>query len=52
MLNCYIIDDEQPAINVLSSFIKKTPFLNLVGKNINALETYPVFKLGEIDLLF
>ena len=52
MLKTYIIDDEQPAINILTSFIKKTPFLHLVGTNTNALETYPVFKSDEIDLLF
>ena len=26
ILNCYIIDDEQPAINVLKAFIKKSAF--------------------------
>lgn len=51
-LNCYIIDDEQPAINVLSSFVEKTPFLKLVGVNTNALASYADLNTGNIDLLF
>ena len=52
MLDCYIIDDELPAINIIESFIKKTSFLNLIGSTTNAIQAYPLFKANEINLLF
>ena len=51
-LNCYIIDDEQPAINILKSFVQKMPRLHLVGSNTNALATLALFEKQKIDLLF
>ncbi len=52
LLNTYIIDDEQPAINLIKSFIKKIPFLNLVGTETNALTALQVLQSEKIDLLF
>lgn len=52
MLHCYIIDDEQPAINILTSYVKKTPSLQLVGSTTNALAALETFKKEKIDLLF
>lgn len=52
MLHCYIIDDEQPAINILTSYVKKTPSLQLVGSTTNALAALEIFKKEKIDLLF
>ena len=51
-LNCYIIDDEQPAINVLASFVEKVSFLNLVGTNTNALKAFSTVSSDTVDLLF
>ena len=52
MLHSYIIDDEQPAINILTSYVKKTPSLQLVGSTTNALAALETFKKEKIDLLF
>ena len=52
MLQCYLIDDEQPAINILTSYVKKTPTLQLVGSTTNALAALEIFKKEKIDLLF
>jgi len=52
MLNCYIIDDELPAINILKSYVQKTPNVALVGYNTNALEALPLIKKEQIDVLF
>jgi two-component system, LytTR family, response regulator len=38
ILTCYIIDDEQPARAVLEKFVRRVPFLNLVGQHHNAVE--------------
>lgn len=52
MLQCYIIDDELPAINILKSYVEKASSLQLVGSNTNALEALELFKTIKIDLLF
>lgn len=52
MLQCYIIDDELPAINILKSYVQKTPELALVGSNTNALEVLSWLNETAIDLLF
>lgn len=47
-----IIDDEQPAINILSSFVNKVPFLNLQLATTNAYEGLQQLNSTTIDLLF
>ncbi len=37
MISCVIIDDEQPAINVLKRYINRLPNLQLVGTATNPL---------------
>ena len=32
ILNCYIIDDEPLALELMASYVNKTPFLSLQGK--------------------
>ena len=32
ILNCIIVDDEPLALDLLESYIKKTPFLKLTGR--------------------
>jgi len=44
MLNCYIVDDELHALNVLSDYIIRTPNINLVGKCDD-----PLLALQEIN---
>lgn len=52
MLSCYIIDDEAPAVSLLTTFVNKVPFLKLMGSTTNALSAYADFKNYKIDLLF
>ena len=52
MLNCLIVDDEPSAINVLTAYIEKTPFLNLVGTAKEPLEAMELMRSTTVDLMF
>ncbi|MCR5076957.1 MAG: LytTR family DNA-binding domain-containing protein [Prevotella sp.] len=51
-LNCVIIDDEPLAADLLASYVKKTPFLKLVGTFSSAVESIKVIRENRIDLIF
>lgn len=51
-MNCLIVDDEPLAIDLLDSFVSKIPYLNLVGKCLNAFEALELMQTNTIDLLF
>ncbi|WP_254411365.1 LytR/AlgR family response regulator transcription factor [Dyadobacter diqingensis] len=51
-LRCLIIDDEQAAINVLSNYISKTPFLELAGTYLDPVQALEVIYTQPIDLIF
>ncbi|WP_239691915.1 LytR/AlgR family response regulator transcription factor [Hymenobacter coccineus] len=46
------MDDEQSAIDILRTFIEKTPFLALVGTTTNPLEALGILQSQPVDLLF
>ncbi|MBA2330567.1 MAG: response regulator transcription factor [Flavisolibacter sp.] len=52
MINCFIIDDEQHAIDILVHYVKQTPQLNLIGTATNPLEALQVVTTQKIDLVF
>lgn len=52
MLTCAIIDDEPLAVQLLESYVKKTPYLELVRTFGNAVEAADVLKDNPVDLLF
>lgn len=52
MINCVIIDDEQAAINILASFIKNIPYLNLVASTTRPLEGIQLINEQPVDLVF
>lgn len=52
ILNCCIIDDEPLALDLLESYVKKTPFLNLKGKYLGALQAMKELPTNEVDLIF
>lgn len=52
MLTCFIIDDEPSAVNVLREYVKKTPFLDLVGVANNPLDVLAEIRDKNIDLIF
>ena len=49
-MNCYIIEDEKPAQDVLLNYINKTPNLNCLGVFESALEL-PIV-LDMVDFIF
>ncbi|GAT63517.1 LytR/AlgR family response regulator transcription factor [Paludibacter jiangxiensis] len=52
MINCLIVDDEPLALDLIESYVRKTPFLNLVGRCNNAIAAMEAIHGGGIDLLF
>lgn len=51
-LKCLIVDDEPPAIRIISSYIESIDSLELAGACFNALEARQVLLQKHIDLLF
>lgn len=51
-INCLVVDDEPLARNLLRDYIKKVPYLTLIGTSENALEAMKVLRENTIDLLF
>ena len=51
-LNCVIIDDEPLAADLLSSYARKTPFLNLIGAYNNAVEAMKGIRENNVHLVF
>lgn len=51
-LNCAIIDDEPLAVDLLTSYVKKTPFLNLTGGYNSAIAAIKDLKTNPVDLIF
>jgi two-component system, LytTR family, response regulator len=52
MIKCLIVDDERPAINILTKFINDTPYLTLVGSTTDVMEIPAMIKIQKADLLF
>lgn len=52
ILNCWIVDDEPLALELLSSYVQKTPFLKLTGKYSNAVQAMREMYDEQIDLIF
>ncbi len=52
ILKCAIIDDEPLALELLESYVRKTPFLSLVGKYNNAIQAMQELPNNQVDLLF
>ncbi|WP_419032333.1 LytR/AlgR family response regulator transcription factor [Dysgonomonas gadei] len=51
-LKCVIIDDEPLAIDLLKTYVAKTPFLELMGTFNNALSAMDTISNGKTDVLF
>jgi two-component system LytT family response regulator len=52
MLNCLIIDDEQPAINIIEAYVRKTPFLQLIDTATDPILGMQLVRNQPIDLIF
>ena len=51
-MNCIIVDDENPAIKILSSYVSQMPVLKLVDTCDNAMKAMDVLHRKPVDLLF
>ncbi len=51
-LKCIVVDDEPLALGLIESYVKKTPFLNLVGSYSSAVEASSVLSTNPPDLMF
>ena len=51
-LKCAIVDDEPLAMDLLESYVNKTPFLELAGKYSSAVQAMNNLSGKDIDLLF
>lgn len=52
MLKCIIVDDEPLALDLLEDYITGIPFLQLVKRCTNAMDTLDVLQKHDIDLVF
>ncbi len=52
MIRCIAVDDEAYASEILATFIRKIPFLELVGTTTNAFEALGWVQQGKVDLVF
>lgn len=52
MLKVLIVDDEPLALDVLETYIRQMPELQLVKRCSNAVEANDALKQHEIDLMF
>ncbi|GEQ86764.1 DNA-binding response regulator [Patiriisocius marinistellae] len=51
-ISCVIVDDEPMALNLVESYVEKTPFLDLKQKCSSAIEAMEFIKNNPVDLLF
>lgn len=52
MIRCIAIDDEPLALRQIADYIKKTPFLELVGNCENAITAFGLLESTTVDLLY
>jgi two-component system LytT family response regulator len=51
IIQCIVVDDEHPAVRLLSSYIKETPGLQLALQTTSALEALEAINKGSADLV-
>lgn len=52
MIRCIIVDDEQHAIDILTHYIRQTPYLELAGTSTNPIEALQTVATQKVDLVF
>lgn len=51
-LNCLLVDDEPPALEILRTYIASTPTLHIAGECHHAIEAFQFLQTNEVDLIF
>lgn len=52
MIRCLAVDDEAYASEIIATYIRRTPFLELIGTTTNAFEALELVQQGKVDLVF
>jgi DNA-binding LytR/AlgR family response regulator len=52
MIRCLVVDDEPLALDILTDYIEKVPFLKLVSATTSAFEALAIAQKDEVDLIF
>lgn len=52
MIRCIAVDDEAYASEILATYIRRLPFLELVATTTNAFEALTMVQEGQVDLVF
>jgi DNA-binding LytR/AlgR family response regulator len=52
MIDCYVIDDEQPAVEVLESYIRQSAALHLAGSSCSAVEGLEMIRVLRPRVVF
>ena len=52
MIRCIVVDDEPLALDILTDYIEKVPFLKLVKATTSAFEALALVQNAEADLVF
>lgn len=52
ILNCIIIDDEPLAVDLMTSYVQRTPFLNLIGAYHSSVDAIRMIRENEVNLIF
>jgi two-component system, LytTR family, response regulator len=52
MIKCLVVDDEPLALDILTDYIDKVPFLKLVSATTSAFEALAIAQRDEVDLIF
>jgi DNA-binding LytR/AlgR family response regulator len=51
-INCLIVDDEPPALQLMEKYINAVPVLHFAGKCSNAVDAMSILQQNSIDLIF
>ncbi|MBB2150522.1 LytR/AlgR family response regulator transcription factor [Pedobacter gandavensis] len=51
-MNCLLLDDEKPALDLLEDNVRQIPFLNVVACCRKPLEVLEILKKEQVDLIF
>lgn len=51
-MNCLLLDDEKPALDLLEDNVRQIPFLNVVACCRKSLEVLEILKKEQVDLIF
>jgi DNA-binding LytR/AlgR family response regulator len=51
-ISCIVVDDEPLAVQLLETYVRKTPFLDLNGSFSNGKEAFTFLQENDVDLLF